>query len=624
MGRKAFRNAGLAVLTATAAIAVAAPAAGAAEATSQGASADGSRVFFHTVEPMVPADTDDKNDIYERSAGTTKLVSAPGAGASGAAADASLFRTSADGTRVVFITVENLVAADTDGAQDLYERSGGATTLVSAPGVGASGPTAIAAIGGRVSDDGSRVFFVTFQNLVGADTDGLTDIYERSGGVTTLVSAPGVGATPPDTATTFGVGGISADGSRVFFRTPEKLVAADTDGVVDVYERSAGTTTLLSAPGAGATPPDAAAFFHGSSTDGSRVFFSTPENLVAADTDGEDDVYERSAGTTTLISAPGVGATPPDDDVDFEGASADGTRVFFGTDENLVAADIDGLNDLYERSGGTTTLVSAPGVGASGLAASAGFDRASSDGSRVFFTTSEKLVGADTDANEDIYQGSGGVTTLISTLGIGASGPSEDLILRGISQDGSQVFWDTDESMAAGDTDGLSDVYEHSVGFTTLVSAPGTGAGGPAVAATFSRTSLDGARVFFNTAGQLLGTDLDIDNDVYQRSGGATILVSVDGIPPETTITSSPKSTVPTKKKTAAVSFGFSSSEAGSSFQCKLDGAAFAACISPRSLQVKPGKHTFQVRALDVFGNADASPATNSFTVKKKKAKKKK
>ena len=41
----------------------------------------------------------------------------------------------------------------------------------------------------------------------------------------------------------------------------------------------------------------------------------------------------------------------------------DGTKVFFETDEALVAEDTDGQWDLYERSGSNTTLIT---VGAAG------------------------------------------------------------------------------------------------------------------------------------------------------------------------------------------------------------------------------------------------------------------
>ncbi len=91
-----------------------------------------------------------------------------------------------------------------------------------------------------------------------------------------------------------------------------------------------------------------------------------------------------------------------------------------------------------------------------------------------------------------------------------------------------------------------------------------------------------------------------------------------DTNPPDTQITKRPKDK--TKKKTAV--FEFSSSEAGSTFECSLDGAQFAPCSSPDTLKVKKGKHSFEVRAKDAAGNVDGSPASDSWKVKKKKKKK--
>jgi hypothetical protein len=79
--------------------------------------------------------------------------------------------------------------------------------------------------------------------------------------------------------------------------------------------------------------------------------------------------------------------------------------------------------------------------------------------------------------------------------------------------------------------------------------------------------------------------------------------------PPETTISKGPKKK-PTSK---AATFDFASSEAGSTFECSLDGSPFRPCSSPDSVKVrKPGKHEFQVRARDAAGALDQSPAAYS------------
>ena len=46
--------------------------------------------------------------------------------------------------------------------------------------------------------------------------------------------------------------------------------------------------------------------------------------------------------------------------------SADGAHVFFATREALVSADADTAQDVYERSGGQTTLISTGPAGGNG------------------------------------------------------------------------------------------------------------------------------------------------------------------------------------------------------------------------------------------------------------------
>ena len=90
-----------------------------------------------------------------------------------------------------------------------------------------------------------------------------------------------------------------------------------------------------------------------------------------------------------------------------------------------------------------------------------------------------------------------------------------------------------------------------------------------------------------------------------------TITVTVDNTPPNTTITSQPAD--PTNATGASFSF---SSEAGASFEVRLDGGAWSPSASPASYSgLAEGSHTFEVRATDLAGNVDATPATFTWTV---------
>ena len=80
--------------------------------------------------------------------------------------------------------------------------------------------------------------------------------------------------------------GASADGTRVIFQTTEQLVAADTDTRMDIYERAAGTTTLLSPGRTAATATSARPSARPRRTaPGSSS--APPRALVAADTDSD-------------------------------------------------------------------------------------------------------------------------------------------------------------------------------------------------------------------------------------------------------------------------------------------------------------------------------------------------
>jgi hypothetical protein len=91
-----------------------------------------------------------------------------------------------------------------------------------------------------------------------------------------------------------------------------------------------------------------------------------------------------------------------------------------------------------------------------------------------------------------------------------------------------------------------------------------------------------------------------------------TVPPPADTVAPETTISSGP----PASTTSTSATFAFSSSEAGSNFQCRLDGAAWSACSSPLTYSaLATSAHQFSVRATDAAGNTDSTPASQSWTV---------
>ena len=88
--------------------------------------------------------------------------------------------------------------------------------------------------------------------------------------------------------------------------------------------------------------------------------------------------------------------------------------------------------------------------------------------------------------------------------------------------------------------------------------------------------------------------------------------ITVDTVAPNTTIGTKPA----TLGNVRDVSFAFTSSEGGPSFQCRLNTGTTTNCGSPIQYQgLADGNYTFRVAAVDAAGNVDASPDTFAFTV---------
>jgi hypothetical protein len=84
-----------------------------------------------------------------------------------------------------------------------------------------------------------------------------------------------------------------------------------------------------------------------------------------------------------------------------------------------------------------------------------------------------------------------------------------------------------------------------------------------------------------------------------------------DVTPPTTAITSRA-----VDASRGVAQFRFSASEHGATFRCRLDGHRANRCSSPKKYRnLNPGRHAFQVYAVDGAGNADPTPARARFTI---------
>lgn len=558
-------------------------------------SGDGSRVFVGTAQRIVAADTDSEGDIYERTAAGAFVLLSDNPRGPDAEEAVNLPGVSHDGAVVLLATPERWSASDTDDAYDLYTRSQSGALVHVTDGSGADGDDGVGY--GSLSRDGTSVVFETEERLATSDTDDEVDVYRRTpaGALVHVSDTP----TGPDADVPAYFEGASQDHARVFFRTGEPLGDTDSDGVDDVYELGpAGLVHLTDDP----TGVDDAfgADLRGFSADGTRVYFNTPESLATTDTDTVQDVYERRTSGLLLHLSDSPG---PDGahEAHFTAASVHGD-VQFLTREKLAAGDTDNRLDVYERTAGGALLhITRNPLGTEGdydaevLASSA-------DGTRDYFVTDERMAATDGDNDQDIYER--GPTGALRHVSDDPTGADAELPAtpEGVAHDGSRVFFVTQESLAAGDTDTKDDVYElTAAGELTVVSdrVDGPDEEKPSLVGTVSP---DGSRVYINSAAAITSADTDDERDLYVSAPAQAVPPPTGGLARDTT---PPRIT---HVKVVRGRLRFTLSERArvrivvrrTRFARTLDRAAGRHRVK---LRVRRGRHRLTIRAVDPAGN---------------------
>lgn len=280
---------------------------------------DGRYVAFLSYAHDLAADVSDVNDdldvfVRDMQTATTTLVSVNGAGtASGNLESGFSFNITPDGRYVAFQShATDLVAApaDANGKGDIYVRDlqAAKTRLVSLNHAGTSGGNAVSFEPG-ITPDGRYIAFKSFAgNLVENDAGNSEDVFVRDlqTGTTELISVNRAGVASSEGAspiTSFSrpPQRITPDGRYVAFVSPAGDLTGDSsiDGTNDVFvrDRQSGVTTLVTAGNAPETSGNGDSQLRQISADGRSVLFSSnSDNLVAHDTNGQEDVFIYNDG----------------------------------------------------------------------------------------------------------------------------------------------------------------------------------------------------------------------------------------------------------------------------------------------------------------------------------------
>jgi Tol biopolymer transport system component len=370
-------------------------------------------------------------------------------GAAGRGGEPEDSAVSADGRYVAFVAGADALAPE--AGLDLAnvfrkDRQTGAVVLVSrADGVGGM-PAARSGREVTISDDGSRVGWVTDAAVDPGDGDGEDDVYVRDLDTgQTLLATGGIASRVSEYD-------LSGDGAWIAFATDLRLDAAnDVNSVNDVYRReiSSGATTLVSrAEGLAGAIGDSSSGMPSIDDDGRLIAFaSTARNLISGFVAGSGyDVFVRdvAAGRTRLVShALGNARRGSNDDSEtpeIAGGSATIGTATVAWDSRATDLDADDGDDSYSvfvrTLSGTPRLVSRAdgpaGASADGYAYNPSL---SDDGERVAFAAQAGNMGtAPNDYGAYVRDLPAARTTLLSA----GSGYA---VLPAIAGGGGYVAW---------------------------------------------------------------------------------------------------------------------------------------------------------------------------------------
>jgi hypothetical protein len=260
------------------------------------------------------------------------------------------------------------------------------------------------------SGDGSKAFFTTAQPLLGGDSSENLYEYDFAGeaGHRVVRVSGGDSTVKAPVANVERVVGISPDGSHVYFtasgvltRTPNSLGQEANEGESNLYlyERDAqyptGRTVFV-LPGV-----DLVGVGETTSQSGRFLVLQSLAQLTPDDVSSVEQAFEYDSQTGGFVRV-SIGKEGFNHDGNtgrvVSPMVADDGAVFFESTNPLVAQAVNGQSNVYEYREGDVNLIS---DGQDTLGAS--LNGISASGTDVFFSTFDRLLPSDTDAQLDTY-----------------------------------------------------------------------------------------------------------------------------------------------------------------------------------------------------------------------------
>jgi putative cell wall-binding protein/Tol biopolymer transport system component len=328
-------------------------------------SSDGRYVMFTSSFGFVPEDTNGGEDIYVRDMDTGDYMWVDFYGDGSALDwNWNEIEFAGDGSYIVFDSWNGDLLGDgktTVGANVWgYDLASEEATLVSVPATATAGaPATRGSRSPAISGDGRYIVFFTGNSWDAADANGDQDFYVRdtTTGELMWVDFHGDGSSVgPDGGNIGWNITMSADASIFAFEAWDSLLPGDTMANRDVYAYNMASqeATLVSGPhvnSRGSRDPSI-------SDDGRYIMFYTGQAFAADDMNDDQDVYIKDLMTGEFMRVPVMGdAGLPGDDIDYPSMSGDGKHLVFEDESDLIASDTNGQDDIYYMPIGGYRLV---------------------------------------------------------------------------------------------------------------------------------------------------------------------------------------------------------------------------------------------------------------------------
>jgi hypothetical protein len=399
-------------------------------------SADGRHLIFGSAAKFEPDANDSGVTIYDRNliTGTTHVVSKSPDGSTLAGAGIGALDVSSDGSRIL---VGRKTATDAEGNDywHLYMNIGDSPSTVDVMAGATNG-----ALYGGMSADGSKVYFTSADKLLPADTDESADVYGADIGASGTASLRLISVGSSTACTPVG------NSDRVHWNA----VGATADcGAVAV----GGGGGIASASGD-------AYFLSPELLDGSAGMLNQPNLYLGVPGEGPRFVATLEPDNPLVRDA--VAAAADRETADFQ-VTPSGKDAVLTSALALGAVDATGEAEVFRYHAPTQQIdcASCSPTNATNLTGSGGALASNglsiTDDGRVFFTTLVALVLKDTNNKLDAYEWADGAPQLLST---GTS--AFDSGLLSVSADGVDAYFFTHDTLAA-DEDGngiLTKIYD--------------------------------------------------------------------------------------------------------------------------------------------------------------------